>query len=184
MNHPTLEALIEGEDAGSGALDTHLASCPTCSEELRALRQRRASLQALPAPVRRARPMPRRNLRRRVVASAGLALAATLAAFILWPRTIAVPRPKEPPVYLLGLINRSQDLESDLRGIPEPSVVDVGDADARAEVEDEIAWVDQCIAELSPSASDDERASLWKTRIGLLESLIKLRRSPPVLVRL
>jgi hypothetical protein len=184
MNHPTLEALLEAEDTRSGALDAHLASCSVCTEELRALRQRRASLQALPAPVRRARPMPRRAFRRRVAASVGLALAAALAAFVLWPRTLVVSKPKQPPAYLLWLIDRSQELESDLRGIPEPSVVDVGDADARAEVEDEIAWVDQCIAELSPSASDDERASLWKTRIGLLESLIKLRRSPPVLVRL
>jgi hypothetical protein len=184
MNHPTLEELMEAEDAGAGALDAHLASCPACAEELRALRRRRASLKALPMPVRPARVVPRRALRRRAVVGAGLALAASLAAFLVWPTVTPPPRPKQTPAYLSALINRSQELEGDLRGIAEPSVVDVGDADARAEVEDEIAWVDQCIAELSPSASDDERASLWKTRIGLLESLIKLRRSPPVLVRL
>jgi hypothetical protein len=184
MNHPTLEELIEADDAGGGALDAHLGSCSACAEELSALRRRRASLQALPAPVRRARVVSRRALRRRVAVGAGVALAASLAAFLLWPSVTPPPTPRETPAYLLSLVSRSQELETDLRGIAEPSVVDVGDADARAEVEDEIAWVDQCITELSPSASDDERASLWKTRIGLLESLIKLRRSPPVLVRL
>jgi hypothetical protein len=184
MNHPTLAELIAAEDAGSGALEAHLTSCPSCAEELGALRLRRASLKALPAPGRRVRVAPRPALRRRVAAGMGVALAAALAAFFAWPTVSPPPRPREAPAYLVSLIDHSQELEGDLRGIPEPSVVDVGDADARAEVEDEIAWVDQCLAELSPSASDDERASLWKTRIGLLESLIKLRRSPPVLVRL
>jgi hypothetical protein len=193
VTHPSLEALIEVEDApGAADVQLHIAQCAECAQEISALRLRRAALKALPrlqrdgarsAPASRA---ARDGRKRRIAVRASLlATAAALALVALWPTLRAPPGSRHTGAEAVAaLISRSQALEADLRALPDPTVVEVEDADARAEVEDEIAWVDQCLAELSASAPDDEREALWKTRIGLLESLIKLRRPPPVLVRL
>jgi len=186
VNHPSLEALL----AGSEPVRAHAAGCPACAAELAAAERRRSALRALP-------PLPppasgwsnlqstlRRTRRRQVaVRSSLLALAAALGAVVLWPLLHrAPPAPAQPS--LSALIARSQALEAELAGLPEPSVVEVVDADTRAEVEDEIEWVDRGLNGLPPDADPSERAGLWKTRIELLEALLEVRRPPAVVVSL
>jgi hypothetical protein len=191
MTHPSLEELLEQDDgiAGAGVAE-HLAACPDCSRERAALRLRRERLRALPPlpPPGRAWPnlqtaLARPRRRERVARLALVAAAAAVAALALWhPGRAAHGRAAEGA--LAGWIERSQRLEGELLTLEEPSVVEVQDADARAELEDEIAWVDQCIGELDPAAADEERATLWRTRVSLLESLLQLRRPPPAVVSL
>jgi len=198
MNHPSHQALLEWEDAPEkdSALGSHLAQCASCSEELGGLRRRRALLQGLPslsAPGGTWKKLERRASsslkRRRSFKSAALAAAACALAVAGWA---ALAR-RAPPATLASiddaasiapLVQRSQALEEELGGLPEPPVVEVEDADARAEFEDGISWVDRCLAELDPAAPAGERAALWKTRINLLQSLLDLRRPPAVLVSL
>jgi hypothetical protein len=191
VTHPSLEVLLQNDDGvADAAVTEHLEACPACARERAALRLRRECLKALPPlqPPGRAwtnlqASLSRPRRRERVARGVLVAAAAAVAAVALW-HPAREARVAVPQGAFSEWIERSQALESELVTLEEPSVVEVQDADARAELEDEIAWVDQCIAELDPAAPNEERATLWRTRVSLLESLLQLRRPPPALVSL
>jgi len=84
---------------------------------------------------------------------------------------------------LAQLIEESQRREEKLRSLSEPEVMNVGSADAIVQMEDQIALVDECIAEVGTGAESRQvLAVLWQTRITLLDALEQMRH--PALARL
>jgi len=84
---------------------------------------------------------------------------------------------------LAQLIEESQRREEKLRLLSEPEVMNVGSADAIVQMEDQIALVDECIAEVGTGGEFRQvLAVLWQTRITLLDALEQMRH--PALARL
>ncbi len=122
----------------------------------------------------------------------GAAIAAGLLALVLSATAILQKRPASvagsvaEPVQLdelAQLIEESQRREEKLRSLSEPEVMNVGSADAIVQMEDQIALVDECIAEVETGAESRQvLAVLWQTRITLLDALAQMRH--PALARL
>jgi hypothetical protein len=122
----------------------------------------------------------------------GVSIAAGLLALALSATAILQKRPapiagsvEEParPDQLTQLIEESQRREEKLRSLSEPEVMNVGSADAIVQMEDQIALVDECIAEVGAGAESRQvLAVLWQTRITLLDALAQMRH--PALARL
>lgn len=174
-----LLAAVEGE-ASAGELQ-HLQQCSHCSSGRRQLLSRQAALRALPrlCPAHDAWPAIRNSIvrqkrRRRIAVS--MALAAALVFLALIPVLLQRPgRIPDGPDALAALVERSQLLEERLRSIPEPTMLDVASADTLVELEDQIAFIDQCLDELPAEATREELTLLWQSRVELLEALMNLR---------
>jgi len=159
--------------------------------EREALERRREALKALPAPSApadgwtRLQRALRRERRSRWLGRASLMAAAAALAWIVLEPSVGVTTRRAPQnSNLAALMAGSKALEDELGSMPEPEVVNVEDADARAELEDEVAWVDACLHDLGSAAPEAERAALWKIRISLQKSLLKARRPDSALVSL
>ncbi len=121
----------------------------------------------------------RRNLYGAAIAAALLALALSATA-ILQKRAASGAGSVDE---LAQLIEESQRHEEKLRLLSEPEVMNVGSAEAIVQMEDQIALVDECIAELGAGAESRQvLAVLWQTRITLLDALAQMRH--PALARL
>lgn len=160
-------------------------------DQLRALPQLRPPLDRW--PLVRARVVAarrRRSLFGGAIAAGLLALALSATA-ILQKRPALVGSVAEPaqlaepaqPDELAQLIEESQRREEKLQSLSEPEVMNVGSADAIVQMEDQIALVDECIAEVGTGAESRQvLAVLWQTRITLLDALAQMRH--PALARL
>ena len=127
----------------------------------------------------------RRSLLGGAIAAGLLALALSAAA-ILQKRPPSVASSVAEPAQLdqlTQLIEESQRREEKLRSLSEPEVMNVGSADAIVQMEDQIALVDECIAEVGTGAESRQVLTvLWQTRITLLDALAQIRH--PALARL
>jgi len=175
-----LLALQDGEDLATAR--EHLRACPQCLHQRDLLRARQQQLRSLPSlrPARDAWPSIQaalvRHRRRRRAGLAIAALAAALALAIGMPGLLRHAGPTARSEELATWMKRSQDLEERLRAVPEPAMLDVSSADTLVELEDQIAFVDRCLDELSGDASARESATaLWQARVELLEALINVR---------
>src|SRR5918997_1812050 len=115
MTHLSVEALLSlrerGAEPGSASARAHVDQCPQCRAELDRLHQRVARLKALPPlrpgrdrwPETAARYRAERLRRRtRMIGSAGLAAAASLALFVgLDQSSEPGPAPEDPRVAQL-----------------------------------------------------------------------------------
>lgn len=185
MTHCTMDDLTAlAAREGSVWARRHVETCGGCRAELEALYQRVAALKALPAlrPPRerwsavRAAVAAERHARRRRWAGWSLALAAGLAAAVVFrPFTPAAARADE----LAQAQRASAALEAQLHALDPSGRVESGRAAAlAADLEDRIAAVDGELARLG-AAGVPERAdtvlSLWKNRVGLMEQLVGVR---------
>jgi hypothetical protein len=193
VTHLSIEALLSlrqpGVEPGTAAAREHLNQCSHCQSEMDRLHQRVARLKALPPlrpgrdrwPETAARYRAERLRRRtRLIGSAGLAAAASLALFIgVAPRS----QPADPAAnqlqsasQLQSAMVRSQALESALSAYkPEARVLDGRTARMAEALEDRIARVDRALeaTELLPQQADDqELLRLWQERVGLLDALV------------
>ncbi len=130
----------------------------------------------------------------RWLAGAGLAAAVVLGVLnfdLLSPAD--PPRedarqsfPTEPPYRadrdavrlrtLRALMVRSQQLEQDLRALPEePQVVRVGTAATIAAVEDQIAAIDYRLNQAPLRMAADQEELYWRERVRLMNLLVQLR---------
>jgi len=138
-------------------------------------------------PLVRARVLAARRRRSLFGAAiaAGLVVAALSATAILQKRPASVAGSADEPARvdeparadeLAQLIAESQRREEKLRSLSEPEVMNVGSADAIVQMEDQIALVDECIAEVGTGAESRQvLAVLWQTRITLLDALAQVR---------
>jgi len=118
----------------------------------------------------------------------GLAAAVLLAVIIL-PRVGNSPLPdartvpqaamQSSPVELnavQALMAESQQLESDLRSLPEePRVIRASTAATLSGLEDRIAAIDYQLNDSGVQMTPDEKELFWRERVRLMKSLVQLR---------
>ena len=118
----------------------------------------------------------------------GIAAAVVLAAIIV-PRAITTPAPEsrtEPPMTaqtgqveltaLQALMVQSQQLESDLRALPEePRVMRASTVATLSGIEDRIAAIDYQLSDPGVQMTPEEKEIFWRERVRLMNSLVQLR---------
>ena len=121
----------------------------------------------------------------------GLAIAATVVmAVILLPRLTGQPEleptmtepqasSQESPMALTALqalMVQSQQLESDLRSMPEePKVMRAGTVATIADIENAIAAIDYQLNDSGVQMTAEETELFWRERVRLMKSLVQLR---------
>lgn len=195
MTHLTMEQLLAlrepGLEPGLEAARSHQASCPACQAEADRLAQRIARLKALPAPrpgrdrfleVRTRFVAERRRKRLRWSAAGSLALAASVALFVMVrPDDLAqrIPVPAGQG-YAAGneleaTMARSQELEAALQAWdPDTRVIDGRTAAIAARLEDQLGTLDRQLEVVGTLSRDNptEQLRLWRERVGLLNALV------------
>jgi hypothetical protein len=200
--HASFSELLSLRDAEPTAAHVaqHVDRCPLCTRELQQLSSARSRLQELPsfdAP-----PDAWSRISRRVAAPAaksarmiwatGAAAAAVgvLAIMILVirndgsqtaavvepePRQASAVAPPEPPVA--ALIAQSQELEQLLHALPQrPLIERVSTAATLDTLEQRIQWLDFQLSDAPEGSFDDAQAQrLWRERVELMDSLVKVR---------
>lgn len=197
--HLTTEELLDLRDGESRSEDAaaHVAECEICAGEIERLRGVAEQLRALP-PVRPRRDgwpdlreqiqAEQRRRRTRSVGIAALALAASLVLAVIVPGLMERPVEEPPPTpasaaarpsdpEIPDLVAESQDLEEALRGLrPEGRVMDLWEATAVADLEDQIGLVDSRLAgDGRDGLTPEEAARLWKKRVTLMNELVRTR---------
>jgi hypothetical protein len=184
MIHCTMEDLLALKDGeGSAWARRHLGECAECRTGFDGLHQRVARLKALPTlnPPRDRWPAIRENLqkeRRKTrmvkVRWGSLALAASLAGVIAVRGIQKHQADSVKTQDLASLVNRSQELENELREYdPASRVMSVAKAGAVAELEDRIAAVDDRLNE-SSGIPRENLVDLWRQRVNLMEGLVNV----------
>ena len=193
--HARIDELLSLRDREpvAAAAARHAADCRTCAGELervRGLRRRLRALPALPPPERGwdavAGRAYQRSPRGRLLAGAGLGLAASAAWLMLsFMLRETPPPPVAPPAVIAEagvdahaeLMRRSMALENALKDIDyRPNVVRVGTAGTIADIEDRIALVDYQLSHAAAGRlSDAQSERLWRQRVDLMGSLVQVR---------
>jgi hypothetical protein len=183
----------------------HLEQCRDCTARLQGLSRTRAALQSLPqldAPsdawmrIQAAGSMPAstatQSTKVRVRAALGFALAAgvaSLAVLLVLRNMSESPGAQvEPPLRatvptgqqdddLASLIAQSRELDVLLQRLPErPRVERVSTAATLDTIEERIQWLDFQLSYAAAGELDDMQAHrLWRERIELMDSLVKVR---------
>jgi len=121
----------------------------------------------------------------------GLAIAATVVmAVIMVPRLTSTPElsptmtepqatADENPLgitALQALMVQSQQLESDLRSLPdEPKVMRASTVATIADIENAVAAIDYQLNDSAVQMTAEERELFWRERVRLMKSLVQLR---------
>jgi hypothetical protein len=121
----------------------------------------------------------------------GLAIAATVVmAVILVPRIMTTPElgpsMTEPQptaeerslgiTALQALMVQSQQLESDLRSLPEqPKVMRASTVATIADIENAVASIDYQLNDAAVQMTAEERELFWRERVRLMKLLVQLR---------
>ncbi|MCC6441337.1 MAG: hypothetical protein IT476_12035 [Rhodanobacteraceae bacterium] len=158
------------------------ASHAACAAALRALPQCAPDRDLWP-DLSRALQSRRRSHRLHVLVP--LALAAGLAAFMLWPRQtlqLSLPTASKPTASnpamgsteLADLQQRSQSMERWISALSHNAAQDSRDLMAAVEVEDLIGLID---IQLGAARDANDALPLWRKRVRLLEDLATIRAS-------
>lgn len=169
----------------------HIASCTQCSAELERLQELQQRLQALPSfEPPGLSPMQPARVRGR------LAVAAVAAACVLVVAMIGITRrdggakvsapesaaavakqPANQQEPLETLVAQSRHLDELLRHLPErPSIERVALAATIDTIEQRIQWLDVQLSYAPETGLNDEQARrLWRERVDLMDSLVKVR---------
>ena len=117
---------------------------------------------------------------------AGVAAAALLAAVLMLgsvpetdPASVVpqnIPSDLVAPSKLRALQVQSQQLESDLRALPEqPSVGRASTVATMSEIEDRIAAIDYQLNDATAEWAEGDREIFWRERVRLMNLLLQLR---------
>ena len=132
----------------------------------------------------------RRRFGRRPILPVGAGLAAALVV-----AAVIIPALREPSIPKFGtepgtavfsnsieltalkaLMVQSQQLESDLRSLPdEPRVMRASTVATISDIEDRIAAIDFELNESAVQMTPEEREIFWRERVRLMQSLVRLR---------
>jgi hypothetical protein len=200
--HARIEHLLSLRDGEPVAADVseHVRLCPICSGELQRLSTIRAEMQALPqfeppemAWDRIRHTIPERHhglLFRKVGLAAAAAAVVTLTVITLvaghfdrrsgattkLATVVEAPVPQVIP-HVDELVAQSQQLEQMLQKLPErPRIERVSTAATIDTIEQRIQWLDFQLSN-APEADLNEEQSrqLWRERVELMDSLVKVR---------
>ncbi len=121
----------------------------------------------------------------------GFAIAATVVmAVFLVPRLTSAPEPGPSMTVpelaveenslgnteLQALMVQSQQLESDLRALPdEPKVMRASTVATIADIENAVAAIDFQLNDTATQMTAEERELFWRERVRLMKSLVRLR---------
>jgi hypothetical protein len=196
--HPTVQELLDLRDGESSPeTATHVAGCSGCAEEVERLKAVAAELRGLPAmrppadgwPALRSALASERRRRSMAFGGAGLALAASiLLVFVMLPGEKPATQPavvSSPEIA--NLMEESRRLEEILRAMgTEGRVVDLWQAGAEVGLQDQIGFIDSRLTEpgLRRVSNDDEVRRLWKSRVDLMNDLVRVRGGRPAYVGL
>ncbi len=200
--HARIEHLLglrDGEPVPADAA-THVRACAICTGELQRLSTLRAEMQALPQidppergweRIRDAIPERPRELRPRRVGLAAAAVAAITVSVVALVATRDDQRSPGATTALVGaetpqeqaarrvdeLVAQSQQLEQLLRSLPQrPQVERVSTAATIDTIEQRIQWLDFQLTNVPEgSLSQEESRQLWRERVELMDSLVKVR---------
>ena len=180
----------------------HVEHCPLCSRELERLKHMQSRLRTLPSPAAppaweqiqvriHDRSCERRSsLQRRrfmsVAAVAGFAVLAIMMGVRLLESeppgaelqvTDGLPAPSQPTAALDQLVAQSRELDDLLRNMPQrPRVERVSLAATTDTIEQRIQWLDfQLSFEPEVDLSQEQAQRLWRERVDLMDSLVKVR---------
>lgn len=82
------------------------------------------------------------------------------------------------PVEIGSLIDRSRELEMQLRGLPTgPSVQRVGTVSTITALEDRVAMIDAQLSLAEAGGETQDARRLWRERVSLMDTLVTLRRA-------
>jgi hypothetical protein len=201
--HARIEHLLslrDGEPVGA-ELVAHVRSCPICTGELQRLSALRADMQALPqfdppdlsweriqqaVPQRAAKLPPRRvGLAAAAAALITLGVIAVIAQHgdkRSSERSAHAPKVLNPSAssdiqHLDELVAQSQQLEQILQTLPQrPRIERVSTAATIDTIEQRIAWLDfQLSSSPDGDLSEEQSRRLWRERVELMDSLVKVR---------
>jgi len=191
--HARIDQLLSQRDGEPVDVNTvrHIESCARCSSELERLKTMQQRLQALPSfdppALSSMRPVRARG---RLAVPAAIAAACVLAIAIGIAQRDRVAEVQAPePVAatqkpsanqaepLETLVAQSRQLDELLRHLPErPSVERVALAATIDTIEQRIQWLDVQLSYAPETGLNDEQARrLWRERVDLMDSLVKVR---------
>jgi hypothetical protein len=194
--HASIADLLSLRDAApvEARIAQHVDACALCARELQQLSLARATLQRLPqidAPVESWRRIQervaptggRRDSRRRWSAAAALAAVAVIVALLVRREDAPVIASGEPTQStesvepVAALVERSQELERMLQSLPQrPRIERVSTVATIDALEQRIQWLDFQLSYAPEESLDDAQASrLWRERVELMDSLVKVR---------
>ena len=200
--HARIDSLLKLRDGEPVAAEVagHVRQCPICSGELQRLVALRAELQALPefeppsiewqqiteAASRRRASFPPRK----VGLAAAAAAAITLAVIAVVARmsdfngsdarsalVTRIPISQRDVPHVNELVAQSQQLEQVLQTLPQrPRIERVSTAATIETLQDRIQWLDFRLSNASEADLNEEQSrQLWRERVELLDSLVKVR---------
>jgi hypothetical protein len=202
--HARIEQLLsirDGDPVDAG-IAGHVGQCPACSERLRNLALVREQLQSLPSleppgsswdriqsRLAEARPATRgwRGLRAHAMAaSAVVAIGLVVVASFLVRH--GGPSPEIAPqvaldtagpdtTHVAELVAQSQRLDDLLQALPDrPRIERVSTAATIDTLEERVQWLDVQLSQ-TPDArlSEAQARRLWRERVDLMDSLVKVR---------
>ncbi|MBL8268909.1 hypothetical protein [Steroidobacter sp.] len=200
--HARIEHLLSLRDAEPVPAEVaeHVRACPICTGELQRLSTIRGELQALPQfeppalawdRIRQTVPEHNRGLRpHRVGLAAAAAAAITLTVIALVTGYAdrrnadaaaelaqVVPQVEDAIPHVNELVAQSQELEQLLRKLPDrPRIERVSTAATIDTIEQRIQWLDfQLSSAPEGDLSEAQSRQLWRERVELMDSLVKVR---------
>lgn len=196
--HARIDQLLNLRDGEpvDAQVASHVSQCPACGAELHRVATLRRRLRDLPSfeppsldLVRRPLPPPS-GARSRfvVVAAAGIAALSMVAGWLLSGRgapedadivsvPVSEPAASRPDVDLTELMTRSRRLEEVLSVLPPRPVVErVTTAATIDTLEQRIQWLDFHLSYASEAGLSERQAEhMWRERVDLMDSLVKVR---------
>ncbi|MBM0104601.1 hypothetical protein JM946_07580 [Steroidobacter sp. S1-65] len=200
--HARIEHLLSLRDGEPVPVEVtaHLKACPACTAELQRLTAIRAEMQALPdfeppefawEGIRDAISYRERGVRPRKVGLAAAAAAVVTVSVIALIASYADRRstevttvsvhggtsPEEVVPRLDELVAQSQQLEQLLRKLPErPRIERVSTAATIDTIQQRIQWLDFQLTNVPEGTlSQEQSRQLWRERVELMDSLVKVR---------
>ncbi|WP_153067138.1 hypothetical protein [Steroidobacter cummioxidans] len=199
--HARIEHLLSLRDGEPVAADVaeHVRACPICAGELQRIEALREEMRALPsfeAPemawerVRETAPERSHRVRLRKMGGAAAAAAVVTLTVITVvaghfdrrsgaTTALAKPEASLPQLvpHLDELVAQSQQLEELLQKLPmRPQVERVSTAAAIDTIEQRIQWLDFQLSYVPEvDLSEEQSRQLWRERVELMDSLVKVR---------
>ncbi len=195
--HPSIEQLLaDAEVTTQAETQRHLENCLHCRMQVQSVRQTQRRLASLPqleppqdswTKIQSALHAPSRASRSGVWYAAAAASVAVLVILIINERPAEqTPEAASSPSLaenaranegIVALIEQSRHLDLVLQGLPDrPRVERVAMAATLDSIEDRIQWLDMQLTYASAVELDDARTeTLWRERVDLMDSLVKVR---------
>lgn len=192
--HPTIEQLLASTSAPRDAgVASHLEHCARCRSDLDVYQSTAQRLRALPmlepdsaawgaVQSRLSRSTSAGWRRAGLRAVAGIAVVAIVVAWAVGQRGLNTPEAPRLAEYsttdeLVALMDQSRQLDLMLQELPNrPRVERVTMAATLDSIEDRIQWLDAQLTHGAVREQDEQHMrTLWRERVELMDSLVKVR---------